>query len=171
MFTIPNYLDVLVEKYPTIEVGCIGSSTVYSNIIYQAGPALPSKEILDTDLLVILKDRIWKEIQAIRDARKAAGVQVGNNWFHSDDTSRIQFIGLLMYGANMPPGIMWKTMDGSFIEMTPTLAQQIFGTIANKDTAIFTVAEQHKAAMMASSTPETYNYTTGSPSWPLVYGE
>ena len=114
---------------------------------------------------------IWKEIQTIRDTRKSNGVQVGANWFHSDDTSRIQYIGLLMYGAGMPTGIMWKTMTGTFVEMTPTLAQQIFGSIAAKDTAIFTVAETHRALLNASNSPSTYNYLTGAPAWPLMFGE
>jgi hypothetical protein len=114
---------------------------------------------------------IWLLIQAERDRRKSGGVLVGAHWFHSDDTSRIQFIGLLMYGANMPNNIMWKTMAGAFVQMTPTLAQQIFGSIAAKDTSIFTVAETHKAQMYASATPSTYNYLTGTPAWPLIYGE
>jgi hypothetical protein len=113
----------------------------------------------------------WRLIQIERDRRKAGGVQVGANWFHSDDTSRIQFIGLLLYGANMPANIMWKTMSGSFVQMTPTLAQQIFGSIAAKDTLIFTIAETHKAQVYASSTPGVYNIFNGSPAWPLIYGE
>lgn len=113
----------------------------------------------------------WRVIQAERDTRRAGGVNVGGNWFHSDDTSRIQFLGLLMYGANMPPGIMWKTMSGTFVEMTSTLAQQIFGTIGAKDAAIFTAAETHRAHMLASATPETYNHKSGAPAWPVVYGE
>jgi len=121
--------------------------------------------------LIEQRAEMWKQIQAERDRRKAGGVQIGANWFHSDDTSRIQFIGLLMYGANMPNNIMWKTMSGSFIQMTPTLAQQIFGSIASKDTAIFTVAETHRAQMNASSTPCTYNFLTGTPAWPTIFGE
>jgi hypothetical protein len=117
------------------------------------------------------KVEMWRVIQLERDRRKAGGVLVGAHWFHSDDTSRIQFIGLLMYGVNMPNNIMWKTMAGAFVQMTPTLAQQIFGTIAAKDTSIFTVAETHKAQMNASSTPSTYNYLTGTPSWPTIFGE
>lgn len=113
----------------------------------------------------------WREIQAERDTRKASGVLVGANWFHSDDTSRIQFLALMLYGANMPTNIMWKTMGGAFVQMTPTLVQQIFGTIAATDTAIFTVAEQHKAIMLASENPNEYDFMNGSPAWPLVFGE
>lgn len=111
---------------------------------------------------------VWKGIQAERDRRKANGVKVGSNWFHSDDTSRIQQIGLVMFGANMPAGILWKTLTGSFVQMSPTLAMQIFMAVAASDIAIFTVAEQHRGAMMASQNPKEYDYSSG---WPVTYGE
>ena len=113
----------------------------------------------------------WKQIQAERDRRQAAGVLVGTTWFHTDQTSRIQYLGLMMYGTNMPSTIMWKTMSGEFVQMTPTLAQQIFATIAAKDTAIFTVAEQRRVLMEAAPSPLDYDYLTGDPAWPVVFGE
>jgi hypothetical protein len=75
-----------------------------------------------------------------------------------------------MMGANLPP-IQWKTMDGTFITMTPAIAAEIFQTTAAKDVAIFTVAEQHKALMLASADPSNYDYMSGSPAWPPIYGE
>jgi len=114
------------------------------------------------------QDQKWREIQVERERRRTGGVKVGTNWFHSDDSSRIQQIGLLLMGANMPNNIMWKTMSGSFVQMTPTLAQQIFQSTGAQDISIFTAAEQHRALMMASANPEAYNYLTG---WPLTFGE
>lgn len=110
----------------------------------------------------------WREIQAERDRRKFGGVKVGNYWFHSDDTSRIQYIGLLMLGSSIPPGIMWKTMTGEFVEITPTLVQQIFNAVASHDLTVFAVAEQHRAIMNTSSDPENYDFSSG---WPLIFGE
>lgn len=108
----------------------------------------------------------WERIKEFRDRRKAGGVLVGAYWFHSDDSSRIQQLGLLMMGANMPGGIMWKTMGNGFVEMTPTLAGQIFSAAAASDQALFTIAEQHKAAMMAAQDPDLYDFTTG---WPATF--
>lgn len=117
----------------------------------------------------ILKQRAqarkWAEIQAERDRRKYAGTQVGAHWFHSDDPSRIQQIGLVMMGANLPP-IQWKTLSGEYVTMTPTLALQIFQARATGDVAIFTAAEQHRAAMLASSDPDNYNF---SANWPTIF--
>jgi len=53
-----------------------------------------------------LKADAWNAIKAMRDQRKAGGVKVKvgtvNKWFHSDDASRIQQMGLVMMGANLP---------------------------------------------------------------------
>jgi hypothetical protein len=111
---------------------------------------------------------VWNEIKAYRDLRKSSGVKVGNFWYHTDDTSRIQHLGLVMLGANIPADLLWKTMSGEFVQMHQSLALGIFQAIAFSDTQIFKIAEIHKATMMASPDPSNYNYKTG---WPLVYGE
>lgn len=118
--------------------------------------------------LSIIKSAKWGAIKVERDRRKAGGVKVGTKWFHSDDSSRIQQIGLVMMGAGIPANLQWKTMDGSFITMTQTLAQQVFEAVAASDQTIFAAAETHKAAMEASADPASYDYSTG---WPKVYGE
>lgn len=114
------------------------------------------------------RQQAWERIKTERDRRKYAGVRVGENWFHSDDPSRIQQMALSMMGAAMPAGIMWKTMAGDFVAMTPTLAGQLFAAVAAGDRAIFAVAEQHRLAMEASDDPAGYDYSVG---WPLAYGE
>ena len=106
---------------------------------------------------------ITDEIKADRDRRKSLGCPVGPHRFHSDDASRIQQLGLVMFGASMPAGIKWKTMDGSFADMTPLLAQQIFAAQAARDMALFAVCEQHIAAAALADDPLAYDYSAG---WP-----
>lgn len=132
--------------------------------------ALTNEEIIaDPVFHAEMHNAMWEQIKKERDRRKSeGGYKVGANWYHSDDTSRIQQIGLVMLGANMPGGIMWKTMAGSFILMTPTLAGQIFQAALTSDMTIFTVAEQKKTAMDALTDLRDYNYLSG---WPLIYGE
>ncbi len=102
-------------------------------------------------------------IKAERDRRKNAGTPAGGHVFHSDSESRIQQLGLVMMGSSMPAGIMWKTIGNGFVEMTPTLAGQIFTATATRDAQLFGVAEQHIAAAAASEYPLAYDYSTG---WP-----
>lgn len=104
-----------------------------------------------------------QRIKVDRDRRKLAGTPVGANTFHSDPDSRIQQIGLVMMGAALPTGIMWKTVGGAFVEMTPTLAGQIFQATAARDVALFAAAEAHIAAAAASEDPLAYDFSTG---WP-----
>lgn len=109
---------------------------------------------------------VWARIKWHRDMCKAEGVKVGDKWFHSDVDSRIQQMGLVMMGANVPP-VPWKTMDGSFVTMTPTLAGQIFAATAARDMAVFAAAEQHRAAVNASADPLAYSFTATG--WPAGY--
>jgi hypothetical protein len=115
----------------------------------------------------------WESIKTERDRRESAGVLVGAKWFHSDADSRIKQLGLVLAGASIPAGLQWKTMDGSFVAMTQTLAGQIFGASLAATSAIFTKAEQHKAAMEASADPSAYDHLADWPAVyePVVYGE
>lgn len=115
------------------------------------------------------RERAWSYIKAERDRRiQSGGYKVGSKWFHSDTFSRTQQMGLVMMGANIPAGTPWKTMDGSTVTMTQTLAGQIFGTAAASDISIFAAAEAHRVAMEASADPATYDFSTG---WPKAFGE
>ena len=124
-------------------------------------PPEPAEQVLARE-----REAVWGQIKGHRDAVKAQGVQVGANWFHSDDSSRIQQLGLVMMGANLPAGVQWKTMSGSFVTMTPTLAGQIFQATAARDMAVFAVAEQHRLGVWAAPDPTAYNWQTG---WPAGF--
>ena len=116
-----------------------------------------------------VKANKWNAIKAERDRRiQQGGYKVGAKWYHSDTFSRTQQTGLVMLGTNIPANTQWKTMDGSFIAMTQSLAGQIFAVAAQNDMAIFAAAEVHKSAMEASSDPASYDFSTG---WPKAFGE
>jgi len=109
----------------------------------------------------------WDAIKAERDRRtETGGYKVGTKWFHSDQKSRSQQLGLVLLGANIPANLQWKTMDGSFVTMTAALAQQVLGAAAASDQAIFAAAEAHKAAMEASADPASYDF---SGDWPATF--
>ena len=100
---------------------------------------------------------MWQLIQSKREEEKQKGVSVNGFQFHGDDASRIQYLGMAQIGDNMPPGIMWKTKTGAFVEMSPLLVSQIIGAIAYGDSQIFMVAEAHKAAMLEMDNPFDYD--------------
>lgn len=115
---------------------------------------------------------VWEAIKAERDRRAAMGVKVGAHWFHSDQKSRTQQLGLVLLGQNIPAGLQWKTLTFTgqpvFVEMTPSLALGIVMSTAGSDTAIFAAAELHRMTMEASPAPQDYDFSTG---WPVSIEE
>jgi hypothetical protein len=111
--------------------------------------------------------QVWEAIKAERDRRAALGVKVGAHWFHSDQKSRTQQLGLVLLGSNIPADLKWKTLTFTgqpvFVDMTPALAQGIVMSTAASDTAVFAAAEVHRQALEASADPGSYDYTGG---WP-----
>lgn len=114
----------------------------------------------------------WEAIKVERDRRAGLGVKVGQHWFHSDQKSRTQQLGLVLLGANIPAGLQWKTLTLTpppvFVAMTQQLAQAIAAATAASDTAIFTAAEVHRIAVESSTAPQNYDFSTG---WPTSIEE
>jgi hypothetical protein len=156
-----DLIDVPHEDFDTAMARNPGDTldVVNGRVVVVQKPALPAA----------VKAAKWSEIKNERDRRiQNGGYKVGTKWFHSDTFSRTQQMGLVIMGASIPENTPWKTMDGSTVVMTQTLAGQIFATAAGSDIAIFATAEAHKAAMEASADPATYDFSTG---WPMSFGE
>jgi len=125
--------------------------------------------------------QLWESIKAERDRRKAGGFKVGALWFHSDADSRIQHFGLkdkardvLAAGGAMTDNltilgqpVRWKTMDGSFANVTAQSAFDIVAAAGDLDARLFAVAETHRAAMEAAPDPAAYDFSAG---WPETFG-
>lgn len=108
-----------------------------------------------------LASQRWESLKQIRDDLTSnGGCFVQGKWFHTDVASKQQQMALVMLGQNLPAGIQWKTMDGSFIEMTPALAAELFAAQVQREQVIFATAE-------AKRTDETPLYD----GWPARYVE
>lgn len=117
--------------------------------------------------LAALRAERWEAVKAERERRRAGGTQVGDHWYHSDDSSRIQQLALFVMGAGVP-SVQWKTMSGEFVTMTQTLAAAIFTGVAAKDQALFSHAEALRAELDAAEDPGAVDILAG---WPAVFGE
>lgn len=112
-------------------------------------------------------NKAWEDIKAERDRRTHnGGYPAAGKWFHSDTFSRSQQLGLVMMGANIPAGLMWKTMDGSFIEMTQAVANDVFSAAGLQDAATFAHAEALRVQIEASADPASIDIYSG---WPLCF--
>ena len=152
----------------------VPSKIEYNQDVYTAIEVEPVNGIQQWELEPIAKDiqieKTWKKISAERDRRKSSGVKAQGHWFHSDDSSRIQQLALMLMGQNMPPSIQWKTLSATkspvFVQMTPTLALEIFLNTANSDNLIFKAAEIHRQQMILLENPAEYDYSIN---WPASF--
>lgn len=164
-----SYVEAIGAGFPGISVYSNGDPFVYTNIHTDSDTPIPAQATLDAWISAQIKLDVWANIQAIRDTKTAGGILLPSGyWFHTDSASRIQYLALIILGNNMPSTIMWKTMSGAFVSMTPTLIQQVFAALALSDQVIFSIAEQHRAEMLLAADPTTYDFSTG---WPTIYQE
>lgn len=104
--------------------------------------------------------RIAKLKQIRDELTENGGCMVQGKWFHTDVKSKQQQMALMIAGDALPTGLMWKTIDQSFVEMTPALAQEIFAAQVARESLIFAVCEAKKL-----------DDTPVNEGWPEVYTE
>lgn len=156
----------LAAGYPDAVIVAPGSTAPAAGWSYSNGQFLPPVSVPQD--LDAVKATWWEAIKRERDRRtQTGGYHAAGHWFHSDVFSRTQQMGLVMMGANIPGNLQWKTMNGTFVTMTPALAQQVFEAAAVSDAALFARAEEIRIAM--ETNPLTFNLQAQS--WPAIYGE
>lgn len=111
------------------------------------------------------QDEMWEQIKAKRYDNLRHGVYAKSvgKWFQTDDATRLQYLALALEsvtgGFKRP--ISWKTMDNSFLQLTPELLREIMQTMHDDEEADFINAEKHKAAMLKAENPLEYDYSDG----------
>lgn len=104
----------------------------------------------------------WEQIKAKRHAVTRGGIYVKSvkKWFHTDDSSRTQYLALQIL-PELPSELMWKTMDNSFVKLTKPLLTELAMTILQTEQADFANAERHRSAMMEIDNPLDYDFSGG----------
>lgn len=108
---------------------------------------------------------MWQKIKGKREAIRYGGIKVGTKWFHTDESSRLQYLTLSGLPA-LPSNLQWKTMDNSFVVMTKELLNQIVAAAIAAEQQDFANAETHRLSMIASANPLDYDFNTG---WSAIY--
>lgn len=111
--------------------------------------------------------QIWQAIKQKRHTITRGGVYVKSvkKWFHTDDSSRTQYLALQIL-PELPSELMWKTMDNSFVKLTKPLITELAMTILQSEQADFANAEKHRLAMLQTENPLEYDYSKG---WTAIY--
>lgn len=124
-------------------------------------------QLTTEELKVQHQSQIWEQIKQKRHTITRGGVYVKSvkKWFHTDDSSRTQYLALQIL-PELPSELMWKTMDNSFVKLTKPLITELAMTILQAEQADFANAERHRAAMLQADNPLKYDYSKG---WTAIY--
>ncbi|WP_308074276.1 DUF4376 domain-containing protein [Neisseria polysaccharea] len=118
------------------------------------------------------QDEVWEQIKAKRYDNRRHGVYAKSvgKWFQTDDATRLQYLALSLESVTggFKKPINWKTMDNSFLQLTPELLREIMQTMHDDEQADFANAERHKAAMLKAENPLEYDYSGG---WTANFNE
>jgi hypothetical protein len=101
----------------------------------------------------------WNKLKAIRDdLTENGGCLVQGKWFHTDVKSKQQQMALAMAAQHTALSVPWKTMDGTFIEMTSAIAGELFAAQMAREIEIFGICQTKRT--------DTTDVNTG---WPDRY--
>ena len=142
--------------------------------VHQTWDAKAKAWVLPPDVAARLKaeqqDEMWEQIKAKRydNLRHGVFVKSVGKWFQTDDATRLQYLALALESVTggFKKPINWKTMDNSFLMLTPELLREIMQTMHDDEEADFINAEKHKAAMLKAKNPLEYDYSDG---WAASY--
>jgi len=111
------------------------------------------------------QEEMWERIKDKRYDNLRHGVYAKSvgKWFQTDDATRLQYLALALESVTggFKKPINWKTMDNSFLMLTPELLREIMQTMHDDEEADFINAEKHKAAMLQAENPLKYDYSDG----------
>lgn len=112
---------------------------------------------------------VWEKIKQKRHQNLRGGVYVESvgKWFHNTDEARQQYTFMRTL-PQLPPDLMWKTMDGGFVNLTRALLDELSLKLLADEQKDFANAERHRVLMEQSDDPENYDYSGG---WTENYRE
>lgn len=113
------------------------------------------------------KSDLWEKVKAERETRLVSGCFVPSidKWFHTDTVSQMSYTRALEFFNLNPEAkpVMWKTMDGSFVEIGKDKLIEIISAIFIRSQEIFKTAETHGAKIRALTSLDSYDIMAN---WP-----
>jgi hypothetical protein len=150
-------------------VSAAGHQLVEQDGAWLADDPVAVQAIVDSyDALAVARTKKWDEIKAKRESVKYAGVPIASvgKVIDTDEGARTQQLGLVLMGAALPDGLLWKFADNTLVAMTPALAQEVMATTAARDMAGFSVAETYRAQINAMADWQAVLALDISGGWP-----
>lgn len=162
-----NYIEKGYGQHAAVQAA--GHALVETSGQWLADDPAAVQAIIDSyDVLAVARAQKWDEVKAKRDAVKYSGVPIASvgKVIDTDEGARTQQLGLVLMGAALPAGLLWKFWDNTFSPMTPALAQEILATTAARDMAVFSVGEAYRAQINAMTDWQAVLSLDISAGWP-----
>lgn len=157
---IPTGKSVLIVDLETLLI----EGDIQTNYLIKGG------QLERLNLEAIYKEK-WEKIKEIRTFKMNDGVLIQSigKWFHTDPDSKQQIQALVV--ANLI-GIYkttaWKTLDNTYVQLTPMLLLQVFGAMLENESRLFDIGKLHYESLYTSSDPVNYDPAS---QWPTTFSD
>ena len=113
----------------------------------------------------------WEQIKEIRTFKMNDGVllQSIGKWFHTDPDSKQQIHAMVTSNViGMYKTTAWKTLDNTYVQLTPLLLLQVFGAMLENEARLFEIGKLHYGMLHTSQDPANYDPTS---QWPTTFSD
>ena len=116
-------------------------------------------------------EKKWEEIKEIRTFKMNDGVflQSIGKWFHTDLYSKQQIQSLVVANIiGVYKTAAWKTLDNTYVQLTPMLLLQVFGAMLENESRLFAIGKLHYESLYTSNDPVNYDPAS---QWPTTFSD
>ena len=116
-------------------------------------------------------EKKWEKIKEIRTFKMGDGVLIQSigKWFHTDLYSKQQIQALVVANAiGIYKTTAWKTLDNTYVQLTPMLLLQVFGAMLENESRLFGIGKLHYESLYTSNDPVNYDPAS---QWPTTFSD
>lgn len=157
---IPTGKSVLIVDLETLLI----EGDIQTNYLIKGGQL----ERLNLEAIYAEK---WEQIKEVRTFKMGDGVllQSIGKWFHTDLYSKQQIHAMVTANTiGLYQAVSWKTLDNSYVQLTPALLLQVFGALLENEARLFEIGRIHYEALNTSNDPVNYDVTN---MWPTTFSD
>ena len=157
---IPTMKSILIVDLTTLLI----EGDIRTNYLIKGG------QLERLNLEKIYKEK-WEKIKEIRTFKMSDGVFIQSigKWFHTDLYSKQQIQALVVTNLiGIYKTTAWKTLDNTYVQLTPPLLLQVFGAMLENEARLFGIGKLHYDMLHTSQDPASYDPAS---QWPTTFSD
>ena len=157
---IPTGKSVLIVDLETLLI----EGDIQTNYLIKGG------QLERLNLEAIYKEK-WEKVKEIRTFKMNDGVLIQSigKWFHTDLYSKQQIQSLVVANIiGIYKTTAWKTLDNTYVQLTPPLLLQLFGAMLENEARLFEIGKLHYNSIYTSNDPVNYDPAS---QWPTTFSD